>query len=46
MPAVKTSSVEVEAHSLMLLRFGSDRRVATSEDARREPLSPVEKHTL
>jgi glycogen operon protein len=45
-PVVKTSSVEVEAHSLMLLRFGADRRVATSEDARREPLSPVEKHTL
>jgi glycogen operon protein len=46
MPVVKTSCVEVEAHSLMLLRFGSDRRVSTSEDARREPLSPVEKHTL
>ena len=33
------------AHALMLLRFGTDRRLVTSEDARREPLSPVDRHT-
>jgi hypothetical protein len=36
----------VEAHSLMLLRFGTDRRLVTAEDSRREPLSEVDKHTL
>jgi hypothetical protein len=37
--------VEVQAHSLMLLRFGDDRRIVESEDARREPLTPMEKHS-
>jgi hypothetical protein len=45
MPVVRESAVKVQAHALMLLRFGADRRLVTSEDARREPLSPVEKHT-
>jgi isoamylase len=46
LPVVRESSVEMEAHSLMLLRFGSDRRVSSIEEVRREPLSPVAKHTL
>jgi hypothetical protein len=45
MPVVQNACVRVEAHSLMLLRFGADRRVAV-EEPRREPLSVVEKHTL
>ena len=45
MPGGRESSVQVQAHSLMLLRFGADRRIVTSEDARREPLSAVDRHT-
>jgi isoamylase len=45
MPVVQNACVQVESHSLMLLRFGADRRVA-AEEPRREPLSVVEKHTL
>jgi glycogen operon protein len=45
LPVVRGSSVEVQAHALMLLRFGDDRRIVDSEDARREPLTPMEKHT-
>jgi isoamylase len=45
MPVLKKQSVEVEAHSLLLLRFGSDRRMAP-EEPRREPLTQVEQHTL
>jgi glycogen operon protein len=45
MPVVHDAMVKVQAHALMLLRFGADRRLVTSEDARREPLSPVDRHT-
>jgi isoamylase len=45
LPVVRESAVRVQAHALMLLRFGADRRLVTSEDARREPLSPVDRHT-
>jgi glycogen operon protein len=45
MPVVRESRVQLQAHSLMLLRFGADRRIVTSEDARREPLSAVDRHT-
>jgi glycogen operon protein len=45
LPVVRESTVKVQAHALMLLRFGADRRLVTSEDARREPLSPVDRHT-
>jgi glycogen operon protein len=45
MPVVRESTVKVQAHALMLLRFGTDRRLVTSEDARREPLSNVDRHT-
>jgi hypothetical protein len=29
----------------MLLRFGDDRRIVASDDAHREPLTPMERHT-
>ena len=45
MPVVRETTVTVQAHALMLLRFGADRRIVTSGDARREPLSPVDRHT-
>jgi glycogen operon protein len=45
MPVVRESLVQVKAHALMLLRFGADRRIVTSEDARREPLTAVDRHT-
>jgi isoamylase len=45
MPVVRDAAVQAQAHSLMLLRFGADRRLVTSDDARREPLSPVDRHT-
>jgi glycogen operon protein len=45
LPVVRQASVRVQAHSLMLLRYGADRRLVTSDDARREPLSPVDRHT-
>ena len=45
MPVVRETTIQVQAHSLMLLRFGADRRVVTSQDARREPLTVVDRHT-
>jgi glycogen operon protein len=39
-------AVDVEAHALMLLRYGTDRRGPASEEPSRQPLSVVEKHTL
>ncbi len=46
MPVVRDSRVQVQAHTLMLLRYGADRRIVTSDDARREPLTDVDRHTL
>ena len=46
MPVVKKSKVSLEAHSLMLLRYGTDRRLSIPDEPRRDPLTPVEKHTL
>ncbi|MDB4889594.1 MAG: glycogen debranching enzyme GlgX [Gemmatimonadetes bacterium] len=43
---VKGKAVKVEAHALVLMRYGSDRRGLPLEEPRREPLSVVEKHTL
>ncbi len=43
---VKEKAVQVEAHALMLMRFGSDRRGLTLDEPRREPLSVVAKHML
>jgi glycogen operon protein len=45
-PVVQAPSVRVDAHALMLLRFGTDRRVPSSEEPRREPLPLPEQHTL
>jgi glycogen operon protein len=45
-PVVHSAKVAVEGHALMLLRFGTDRRVTSSEEARRDPLSLPEQHTL
>ena len=45
LPVVRGPSVGVQAHSLMLLRFGDDRRIVEGEGVRRGPLSPVEEHT-
>ena len=46
MPVVHQGSVALEAHSLMLLRYGTDRRIPAEREERREPLSMVEQHTL
>ena len=46
MPVVKKSTVLLEAHSLMLLRYGTDGRLSIPDEPSREPLTPVEKHTL
>ena len=45
LPVVRGKTVEVQAHALMLLRYGDDRRIVEGDDARREPLTPREKHT-
>jgi len=45
LPVVRGSAVDVQAHSLMLLRFGMDRRMVDAEGGRREPLTPAEQHT-
>ena len=45
-PVVRDNTVTVEAHALMLLRFGTDRRVPALAEQRREQLSLVEQHTL
>jgi isoamylase len=46
LPVVRGNAIEVQSHSLMLLRFGDDRRIRGPEEQRREPLTPVERHTL
>jgi glycogen operon protein len=46
LPVVRGERVEVQAHSLVLLRFGADRRIASEEDQWREPLSLAAQHTL
>ena len=45
-PVVKKRSVSLEAHALMLLRFGTDRRVPALEEQRREMPTLKEQHTL
>jgi isoamylase len=45
LPVVRRGKITVDPHTLMLLRYGTDRRIATSEDIRREPLTPKEQHT-
>jgi len=46
MPVVRTGSVSLEAHAVMLLRFGHDRRVPSHAEQRRDLTNPVEQHTL
>jgi glycogen operon protein len=45
LPVVRRGRVLVEAHALMLLRYGTDRRISTSEDVRPLSLTPREQHT-
>ena len=42
---VRRGRVTVDPHTLMLLRYGSDRRIATSADVRHHPLTPKQRHT-
>jgi glycogen operon protein len=44
-PRVEGGDVEVQAHALVLLRHGRDRRLTALPDAHREPLTSVEQHT-
>lgn len=46
LPVVRDSTVVVEAHALMLLRHATAHRTPLVEEHRREPLTPVEQHTL
>jgi isoamylase len=46
LPVLRGDSVEVEAHSLVLLRFGADRRIAVEAAQWREPLTQAQLHTL
>ena len=46
LPVVRKSVVTVEAHAVMLLRFGMDRRVPAHDEQRRERPSIVEQHML
>jgi glycogen operon protein len=45
LPVVRRGRVTVDPHTLMLLRYGADRRIATSDDVRHDPLTPKEQHT-
>src|SRR5678816_4024978 len=45
LPVVRRGRVTVDPHTLMLLRHGADRRIATSADVRHDPLTPKERHT-
>jgi glycogen operon protein len=44
-PRIEGGEVEVQAHALVLLRHGRDRRLAAVPELHREPLTPVEQHT-
>ena len=46
LPVVRKGVVAVEAHAVMLLRFGMDRRAPAHDEQRREMPSVVEQHTL
>jgi isoamylase len=46
LPMVRGAQVSAQAHSLVLLRFGPDRRIAGEEDQWREPLTLKQEHTL
>nr|MDQ2668803.1 hypothetical protein [Gemmatimonadota bacterium] len=44
-PVVRKASVSLEPHAVMLLRFGTDRRVPASKEQRREIPTMKEQHT-
>ena len=46
LPVVQTDAVTVEAHAVMLLRFGADRRMPAIEEQRRGVPSLIEQHTV
>ena len=46
LPVVRDGVVTVDAHAVMLLRFGMDRRMPAAMEQRRERPSIVEQHTL
>jgi isoamylase len=46
LPVIRGMCVDVQAHSLVLLRFGADRRIATDENQWREPLTLAQQHSL
>ena len=43
---VKDGCVTLQAHALMLLRYGADRRIVTRHDSPTARLTPKEQHTL
>jgi isoamylase len=45
MPVVRKGTVSLEAHAVMLLRFGRDRRIPTHEEQRRDVTTMVAQHT-
>jgi isoamylase len=45
LPVIRRGAVRLESHAVILLRYGSDRRISTHEEERRDPESIVEKHT-
>ena len=45
-PVVRNGAVSVDAHAVMLLRFGIDHRVPAAMEQRRDRPSIVEQHTL
>ena len=46
LPIVEDGCVMLQAHALMLLRYGADRRIATRHDSPTARLTPKEQHTL
>ena len=46
MPVVRKGTVSLEAHAVMLLRFGRDRRLPAPGEQRRDVTTMVEQHTL
>ena len=44
-PVVRNQTVSLEAHAVMLLRFGTDRRIPAPEEQRREMPTLMEQHT-
>ena len=46
LPVVRHGIVTADAHTVLLLRFGADRRAMEDSEQRREMLSLVEQHTL